>query len=192
MEETENASRLTITCPPVTSSTVTESLPPEPGTSKVERCLAVITTGRPIIAGGSLKSLDFIVSPTDDVSLLIDVKGRKFPTGTRHKQYWRNWSTWDDLASMARWQEKIGTGSCALLVFAYHVVGTRSPLAVRVAEYIHFARPLSARWQTVAMSTRLFRQAAFSLDRIIVPPENRLDLTCATTPGLVGELTTGN
>lgn len=131
----------------------------------------------------TLKNLDFIVSPSDSVSLPLDVKGRRFPSGERHKQYWRNWSTWDDLHSLARWQDKLAPGSCALLVFAFHVVGARSPvpaarlfafrdrwyafLAVRVADYIQFARPLSARWQTVAMPAPLFRQAAFSFDEIL-------------------------
>jgi len=138
---------------------------------------------RSLIAQGSIKSLDFIVSPSNTVSLLIDIKGRRFPSGERHKQYWKNWSTWDDLGSMARWQEKLGTGSCAMLVFAYHVVGTRSPveseqlfvfrkrcyafLAVRVADYIQFSNPLSERWQTVAMPARLFRQAAIPFDSIL-------------------------
>jgi hypothetical protein len=130
----------------------------------------------------SLKSLDFIVSPSDSVSLLVDIKGRRFPSGQRNKQYWRNWSTWDDLESLARWQDQLSPGSCALLVFAFDVVGRRSPvpaerlfefrgrwyafLAVRVADYIQFARPLSTRWRTVSLPARLFRQAAFSFDEL--------------------------
>ncbi len=145
--------------------------------------VAVNEQRRSLTAQGSLKSLDFIVSPSDTVSLLVDIKGRRFPSGTNHKQYWKNWSTWDDLSSMARWQDKLGTGSCALLVFAFHVVATRSPveserlfafrdrwyafLAVRVADYIQFSRPLSARWQTVSMPARLFRQAAIPFDSIL-------------------------
>lgn len=139
--------------------------------------VAVDEQRRSLVGGGSLKSLDFIVSPSDSVSLLVDIKGRRFPSGSRNKQYWRNWSTWDDLKSMARWQEKLGPGSCALFVFAYELVGPRSPvepdklfefrqrwyafLAVRVADYIQFSRPLSERWQTVSMPASLFRQAAF-------------------------------
>jgi len=140
---------------------------------------------RSLLARGSLKNLDFIVSPSDSVSLLIDVKGRRFPSGTRNKQYWRNWSTWDDLESMACWQDKIGLNSCAMLVFAYEIVGGRAPvsaerlhsfrnrwyafLGVRVADYIQFARPISARWQTVAMPAKLFRQAAIPFDKILGP-----------------------
>ena len=145
--------------------------------------IAVDEQRRSVIPQGTLKNLDFIVSPSDTVSLLIDVKGRQFPSGRLHKQYWRNWSTWDDLQSMARWQEKMGAGSCALLVFAYDIVGVRSPvaaeqlyyycdrryafLAVRVADYIQFSKPLSASWGTVSMPLSVFRQAAFSFDEIL-------------------------
>ena len=145
--------------------------------------VAVNEQRRSLVEQGSLKNLDYIVSPSDSVSLLIDVKGRQFPSGNRQKQYWRNWSTWDDLHSMARWQQKMGSNSCALLVFAFELVGKRSPvqadqlfeyrdrwyafLAVRIADYIQFSRPISESWQTVAMSTRLFRQAAFPFAEIL-------------------------
>jgi hypothetical protein len=149
--------------------------------------VAVDEQRRSLIAGGSLKNLDFLVSPSDSVSLLVDIKGRQFPSGKKQKQYWRNWSTWDDLVSMAQWQDKLGSGSLALLVFAYEVVGSRSPvepaqlfafrdrlyafLAVRTADYIQFSRPLSAKWQTVSMPAVAFRQAAFPFADILNPPE---------------------
>lgn len=145
--------------------------------------VAVDEQRRSLIAGGSLKNLDYIVSPSDSVSLLVDIKGRQFPSGRKQKQYWRNWSTWDDLVSMAQWQDKLGAGSVALLVFAYEVVGNRSPveparlfafrmrlyafLGVRTADYIQFSRPLSAKWKTVSMPAATFRQAAFPLDGLL-------------------------
>jgi hypothetical protein len=150
--------------------------------------VAVDEQRRSLIAGGSLKNLDYIVSPSDSVSLLVDIKGRQFPSGKKQKQYWRNWSTWDDLVSMAQWQDKLGAGSLALLVFAYEVIGTRSPveaaqlfpfrdrlyafLAVRTADYIQFSRPLSAKWQTVAMPAPAFRQAAIPFADILNPPNS--------------------
>lgn len=163
--------------------------------------VAVNEQRRSLVAQGSLKNLDFIVSPTNDVSLLIDIKGRRFPSGNRQKQYWRNWTTWDDLQSMARWQEKMGSGSCALFVFAYELVGTRSPvnaeqiyqfrdrwyafLAVRIADYIQFCRPLSAAWQTVTLPTTLFRQAAFPFAEILGTHQNEtLAISDSSTVGL--------
>src|SRR5690349_8781540 len=67
----------------------------------------------------SLKSPDFIVSPVGQPrSWLVDVKGRKFPTG-RRKQYWKNWSTGDELKSLASWENLFGPHFRGLLVFAY-------------------------------------------------------------------------
>jgi len=40
--------------------------------------------------GASIKSLDFIVSSPGPVSWLVDVKGRKFPSGDIQKQYWKS------------------------------------------------------------------------------------------------------
>jgi hypothetical protein len=111
------------------------------------------------------------------------VKGRRFPSGNHHKQYWRNWSTWDDLRSLARWQDQLGGNSVALFGFVYHVIAEKSPvaleqlfefrgqryamLAVRAVDYIRFARPLSAKWQTVSMPAALFRQAAVPFDDLL-------------------------
>jgi hypothetical protein len=138
--------------------------------------VAVDEARRSLVADGSLKSLDYIVSPADGPSWLIDVKGRRFPSGDEHHQYWKNWSTRDDLRSLAAWQNHFGSGFCPLLVFAYHLVGCRSPLpreqlfefrgaqygflGVRLADYVPHARPLSESWDTVAMPTSLFRRAA--------------------------------
>jgi hypothetical protein len=126
------------------------------------------------------KSLDFIVSPIGRTSWLVDVKGRRFPSGDEQKQYWKNWSTRDDLRSLAAWQSYFGADFCPLLVFAYHLVGSRSPLpaeqlfefrgayygfvGIRLADYIPHARPLSDRWDTVAMPAGQFRRTARPLD----------------------------
>jgi len=123
----------------------------------------------------SLKSADFIVSPAAACqSWLVDIKGRQFPTAGR--QFWRNWSTADELASLASWEALFGTQFSGLLVFAYQVVGDRAPLApeelfafrqrlygfvgVRLEHYTTFARPLSRRWNTVTVSVPRFRALA--------------------------------
>jgi hypothetical protein len=149
--------------------------------------VAVNEQRRSQIGGGSLKNVDFLVSPADGATLLVDVKGRRFPSGQRSPQYWRNWTTWDDLRSLARWQDQIGAHSLALFGFVFHVVGERSPvpaerlfvhrdrayamLAVRVVDYIRFARPLSAKWQTATMPAVVFRQAAIPFDDLLPSPE---------------------
>jgi hypothetical protein len=90
--------------------------------------VAVDETRRALLAGDSLKSLDFIVSPTAGGPWLVDVKGRRFPSG-RKRRYWKNWSTRDDLRSLAAWQRLFGARFAALFVFAFRVIGVRAPLA---------------------------------------------------------------
>jgi hypothetical protein len=43
-------------------------------------------------SGDSIKSLDFIVSAPGQVAWLVDVKGRRFPSGDGNKQYWKCFS----------------------------------------------------------------------------------------------------
>ncbi len=148
--------------------------------------LAVDEARRSLVPDGSLKSLDFIVSPPGDVSWLVDVKGRRFPSGDEHQQYWKNWSTRDDLRSLAAWERHFGGGFCPLLVFAYHLVGSRSPLpreqlfefrgshygfvAIRLADFVPHARPLSTSWDTVAMPVGQFRRSACSFGELLHSP----------------------
>lgn len=131
--------------------------------------------------GASIKSLDFIVS-VGAITWLVDVKGRRFPSGDDQKQYWKNWSTRDDLKSLAQWESLFGENGCALFVFAYNIVGDRAPLApeqlfeyrdklygfvgVRLSDYAAWAHPISPRWDTVAMPTADFRRLARPLDEI--------------------------
>ena len=65
--------------------------------------VAVDEARRSLMADGeSIKSLDFIVAAQGGAAWLVDVKGRRFPSGDEQKQYWKNWSTRDDLRSLAR------------------------------------------------------------------------------------------
>ncbi len=146
-----------------------------------ERCVpyvAVDEARRSRFPDGSIKNLDFIVSPPGEFAWLVDVKGRRFPAGG--KQYWRNWSTRDDLVSLARWERRFGPRFGGLFVFAYNVVGNRAPLPVerlfefrggiygfvgmRLREYAMHARQISSRWDTLAVPTEAFRQLAAPVD----------------------------
>jgi hypothetical protein len=126
--------------------------------------------------GGSIKSLDFIVSSPGPYTWLVDVKGRRFPSGDEQKQYWKNWSTRDDLKSLAQWEQLFGASFRGLFVFAYDVLGDRAPLpademfefrdnlygfvAVTLDVYSTYAHPISPRWDTLAMPTADFRRTA--------------------------------
>lgn len=70
--------------------------------------VAIDETRRSLVANGSLKSPDFIVSTGANASWLVDVKGRRFPSGDASRTYWKNWSTRDDLRSLAAWQSHFG------------------------------------------------------------------------------------
>jgi hypothetical protein len=133
--------------------------------------------------GASIKSLDFIVAAPGGISWLVDVKGRRFPSGDEQKQYWKNWSTRDDLDSLARWESLFGQNFQGLFVFAYDVLGDRAPLAmeqlfehrgnlygfvaVPLSNYAEHARPISPRWDTVAMPTADFRRFARPLEELL-------------------------
>jgi hypothetical protein len=148
--------------------------------------VAVDEGRRALAADGSLKSLDFIVSPRGRRSWLIDVKGRRFPSGDGRKSYWRNWSTQDDLRSLALWQEHFGPNFEPLLVFAYHLVADRAPLppdrlfyyrgglyafvGIRLVDYAAEARLLSPSWDTVFMPTAGFRSRAVACDDLFEIP----------------------
>ncbi len=139
--------------------------------------VAVNEQRRAVEAGGSLKSVDFIVSPESDGAptsrWLVDVKGRRFPSG---RQYWRNWTTDEELDCLARWRDRFGDGFHGVLVFAYELVGDRSPVpthevhyyrdrpyafvAIAADDYRRLCRPLSARWGTVSLPTPEFRRLA--------------------------------
>lgn len=138
--------------------------------------VAVDETRRSQSPEGSLKSLDFIVSPaTGDRSWLVDVKGRRFPAG-RQRQFWKNWSTGDDLKSLARWERLFGDRFVGLLVFAYELVAELAPVpaelifpfrerlyafvAIRLDHYAGWARTLSPRWDTLSLPAARFRQLA--------------------------------
>jgi hypothetical protein len=143
--------------------------------SKQVPYVAVDEAKRSLMAEGSIKSLDFIVSSLSGATWLVDVKGRRFPSG-QQKQYWKNWSTRDDLVSLSAWEQLFGERFGGLFVFAYNIVGNRAPLsaerlfefrgglygfvAIRAADYGRHARPISPRWDTVAMSSGQFRQLA--------------------------------
>ncbi|WP_425616346.1 HYExAFE family protein [Anatilimnocola sp. NA78] len=134
----------------------------------------------------TLKSLDFIVSPRlvptgSSLSWLVDIKGRRFPTG-RSKQYWKNWSTADELRSLAHWESIFSGRFQGLLVFAYNVIGDKAPLpreqlfefrgglyaflGIRLDHYTGWSHTLSPRWQTVTIPTARFRALARPTDEL--------------------------
>ncbi|MCA9070064.1 MAG: HYExAFE family protein, partial [Planctomycetaceae bacterium] len=88
--------------------------------------VAVDETRRSLLNEVSLKSPDFIVSPPRGDNWLIDIKGRKFPSGgDKQSHLWENWATRDDIDSMLRWQDVFGAGFRSVLVFSYQILDAR-------------------------------------------------------------------
>lgn len=121
--------------------------------------------------------------PLQKISWLVDIKGRKFPSGQKNKQFWANWVTEDDLVCLTRWENIFGQNYFGLLVFAYQVVSDLAPLeasrlfqfrdelyafiGVPLATYLSHCRQRSARWRTVSMPVEAFRQNALPLDELL-------------------------
>jgi hypothetical protein len=130
---------------------------------------------RALLQEASLKSMDFIVYSRHQQNLLVDVKGRKFPSGgeaNAHK--WENWATEDDIDCLLKWQEVFGGGFRSVLVFAYHIVemgcltefdtvfNFRSNIyafyGVWVDEYRNSMRTRSQSWETVSLPSKDFER----------------------------------
>jgi hypothetical protein len=142
----------------------------------------------------SLKNLDFIVSPgranaPATQRWLIDIKGRHFPSGDR-KQYWRNWTTADELRSLGRWETLLGEQFTAALVFAYLIRGDMAPLplaqlfpfrgqwygflAVKLEHYLSWAKQISPKWDTWSIPPAQFRSLAIPIDTLLQSPTPNL------------------
>lgn len=144
--------------------------------------VAVDEAKRSRLPGMTLKSLDFIVSRPRGPSWLIDVKGRRFPAG-KGRQFWKNWSTRDDLRSLLTWEGYFGEGFQGILVFAYLIVGDLAPVpaaqlfefrdalygfvAIRRTHYAAYARCISPKWDTLAMPTARFRELAQPFETLV-------------------------
>lgn len=140
--------------------------------------VAVDESRRTVLDGIEIKNLDFIVFGAAGGGLLVDVKGRRFPSGKpgRPRRVWECWSTEDDVEGLGRWAERFGPDFIGLLVFAYELgpdagFGESAEVwawrdrrylfrGVAVEDYRPHMRPRSRRWGTVALPNKEFRELA--------------------------------
>ncbi len=144
---------------------------------------------RALSEDATLKSLDFIVYSAAGRNLLVDVKGRRFPSGRVSRgQYWENWVTEEDLDSMLRWERVFGDGFRAALVFAYDLVGSESAsfhslvwtfgrrqysfYGIWVDEYAASSRTRSRSWETVSIPRSRFDALRRPIDLFLKSPES--------------------
>src|SRR5947208_550464 len=83
--------------------------------------VAVDETRRAVLGETRVKNLDFIVYGPSGARLLVDVKGRRYPTGSpgKARRVWECWSTRDDIEGLGRWEGLFGPDYLGLLVFTY-------------------------------------------------------------------------
>ncbi len=137
--------------------------------------VAVDEKRRALLEQQSLKSMDFIVYSQRAANLLVDVKGRRFPSGDPESGHrWENWATAEDLPALLKWQDVFGNDFRALLVFAYHVVSDSEReqfddlysfrdrvyafYGVWADEYRQAMHTRSESWQTVTVASGVFRE----------------------------------
>ena len=128
---------------------------------------------RSMLGDTDVKSLDFIV--VDAAKLVVDVKGRKFPSGSKGAGTWQNWAEAEDIDALTRWAAHFGPGFRGVLAFVYQIQplfalppGTPDLFAFRadsyliraiaVDEYQKHMRRRSASWNTVHLPAAAFRQ----------------------------------
>lgn len=141
--------------------------------------VAVDESRRSFLGNMSVKNLDFIVLGACGSRLLVDVKGRQFPSGPvgRERFVWENWSTEEDIAGLDSWLRLFGNGYFALFVFLYRLKPTVEVPAdtpdlwtFREQRYLLRAAPLeeyrrkmkvrSQKWGTVSLPNADFQTLA--------------------------------
>lgn len=139
--------------------------------------VAVDESRRVPLCDSPVKNLDFIVHGDGGAKLLVDVKGRRYPTGAegRRRRVWECWSTLDDVNGLGRWENAFGPGYLGLLVFVYQLLPDvpvapdtedlwhwreRRYLlrAVSAVDYQRHMRVRSPRWGTVALPRAAYRE----------------------------------
>jgi hypothetical protein len=152
--------------------------------------VAVDEVRRSTLEDEPVKSIDFIVYGLGGSKLLVDVKGRRFPGGSKEKprRIWQNWVEREDVDGLERWQASFGGEYRGLLVFAYDIQpevelrrgtvdvwvwrGRRYLIrAVPVGDYRQHMRVRSPKWETVHLPTAVFRELVRPLREFTHPHE---------------------
>jgi hypothetical protein len=149
---------------------------------------------RSVLGDSDVKSADFIIVGPDTSKLVVDVKGRKFPTGSGDKANttWQNWAEEEDIDALGRWAAGFGGDFRGVLAFAYQI---QPPFAlpehtpdlftfradvylmrgVEVAAYRRHMRPRSKSWKTVHLPAEAFRRIVRPFSEFLMPVKKTAD-----------------
>jgi hypothetical protein len=145
--------------------------------------VAVDEKRRSLLAEASLKSMDFIVHAPGGDNLLVDVKGRRYPTAGNGGR-WENWVTSDDVDSLLKWEEVFGAGYRAVFLFAYdvdpgHESDFEDLFEFREKRYAYFGisacdykavmTTRSPRWDTFSVARRPFAELRSPVEAFLTP-----------------------
>lgn len=142
---------------------------------QIRRPYVAVNEAKRALAGeASLKSLDFIVYAPQATNLLVDVKGRRFPTGGPHGHCWESWTDAEEIDSLVKWEQVFGLGFRSVLVFAYEIIDQRhlekhslwwefrrrkyAFYGVYASDYAARMKRRSPRWETVSLPASAFRE----------------------------------
>jgi len=149
--------------------------------------IAIDEAKRSILGKQNIKSADFIIVGPDTAKLVVDVKGRKFPSGSKGGKSWQDWAEIQDIDGLARWATEFGPPFRAVLAFVYQIQppyeltpGTPDLFvfqkknylmrAVGVAEYRTQMRVRSTKWNTVHLPVQAFRTLVQPFSEFLLEP----------------------
>lgn len=135
--------------------------------------VAVDEAKKALFADARLKSFDFVVYSKNGPNLLVDVKGRQL-CGKGSRGSYQTWTTEQDVADLAQWEQVFGEGFKAVVAFVYWIDPPLTPgegmfefrerwyemMGVDLAEYRNHMRRRSVKWETVALPAADFRSLA--------------------------------
>jgi hypothetical protein len=150
--------------------------------------VAIDEAKRSTIAEETIKSVDFIVVGPDTAKLVVDVKGRKFPSGSKERPQttWQNWTEEQDVGGLSKWATHFGAEYRGVLAFVYQIqspyelpTGTTDVFefresiylmrAIAVNDYRRHMRPRSEKWGTVHLPVAAFRDIIRPFSEFLQP-----------------------
>lgn len=126
------------------------------------------------------KSFDYLLSDGNQQIIIAEVKGRKFKGKSfANLTGFQCWVTYDDVASLAKWQEIFGPGHKAAFIFAYSIENIDVDFdgrevydfkdrryvffCIMLDDYERFMKVRSPKWKTVTVPADKFRRYSVQL-----------------------------